>query len=102
MSKHLAIKLVAHYDAYMRTTLTIDDDIAERLREQARLHERTFKQVVNDTLRRGLSPDTREIPKPQYRIVPNRSALVPGIDPTKLNQINDQLEAEAFGAPSAI
>lgn len=86
----------------MRTTLTLDDDVAAKLREQARLHDKTFKQVVNDTLRRGLSPDTQEIPKPEYRIVPNRSALVPGIDPTKLNQINDQLEAEAFGAPSAI
>lgn len=86
----------------MRTTLTLDDDVAAKLREQARLHEKTFKQVVNETLRRGLSPDTQEIPKREYRIVPNRSALVPGIDPTRLNQINDQLEAEAFGAPSAI
>ena len=52
--------------------------------------------MVNDTLRLGLSPDTREIPKPQFQIVPNRSALVPEIDPTKLKQIGDQLEAECF------
>ena len=87
----------------MRTTLTLDDDVAERLREQARLQDRTFKQVVNDTLRRGMSPDVGDIPTPEYRIVPNHSALAPGIDPTKLNQLNDQLEAETFGgAPSAI
>jgi len=86
----------------MRTTLTLDDDVAEKLREQARLQDRSFKQVVNDALRRGMSPEIREDPGPKYRVEPNHSALVPGIDPTKLNQINDQLEAEAFGAPSAV
>ena len=30
------------------------------------------------------------------RIVPNRSGLAPGVDPMKLNQLNDQLEAEDF------
>ena len=100
---HLDITIDTHYDVLMRTTLTLDDDVAERLREQARLQDRTFKQVVNDTLRRGMSPDAGDIPTPEYRIVPNHSALAPGIDPTKLNQINDQLEAETFGgAPSAI
>ena len=87
----------------MRTTLTIDDDIAERLREQTRLQDKTFKQVVNDTLRRGMSPDVRDIPTLEYRIVPNHSALAPGIDPTKLNQLSDELEAESFGgAPSPL
>ena len=87
----------------MRTTLTLDDDVAEKLREQARLLDRTFKQVVNDTLRRGMSPDVRKGSTPEYRIVPNHSALAPGIDPMKLKQINDELEAESFGgAPSAI
>ena len=46
----------------MRTTLTLDDDIADFLREQARLLGRPFKQVVNDVLRRGMSPVVREAP----------------------------------------
>ena len=91
-----------HYDASMRTTLTLDDDVAETLREQARLQDMTFKRVVNDALRRGMSPDKREAPAPKYRVVPNHSALVSGIDPMKLNQINDELEADAFGAPSVV
>ncbi len=85
----------------MRTTLTLDDDIADSLREQARLLNRPFKQVVNETLRRGMSPTVRAAPAPQYRVVPNRSGLAPGIDPPKLNQINDQLEVEDFAGPSA-
>ena len=80
----------------MRTTLTLDDDLAESLRELARLHDLPFKKVVNDTLRRGLSPATAHAAPPRYRVVPNRSGLVPGIDPLKLNQVYDQLEAETF------
>ncbi len=79
----------------MRTTLTLDEDIAASLKEQARLLGRSFKHVVNDTLRRGMSPSVREDPAP-YRVVPNRSALIPGVDPLRLNQLSDQLEAEDF------
>jgi cell division protein FtsB len=79
----------------MRTTLTLDDDIADSLREQARLLDKPFKQVVNETLRRGLSPAVKEHQAP-YRIVPIHSGFLPGIDPLKLNQLNDELEVEDF------
>lgn len=85
----------------MRTTLTLDDDIADALRERARNLDTSFKKVVNDTLRRGLSPLTHDTPSPEYRVAPNHSALAPGIDPLKLNQLNDQLEVETFTEPSA-
>ena len=82
----------------MRTTLTLDDDIADFLREQARLLGRPFKQVVNDVLRRGMSPVVREAPTP-YRVNPIHSGLAPGVDPLKLNQLNDELAVEDFTAP---
>ena len=85
----------------MRTTLTLDDDVADALRERARLLKIPFKQVVNDALRRGMSPGARKAPPPEYRVVPNHSGIISGIDPLKLNQINDQLDAEAFAAPRA-
>jgi hypothetical protein len=40
----------------MRTTLTLDDDVAAQLRRLARESGRPFKQVVNDALRAGLFP----------------------------------------------
>ena len=101
VSEHLAIIIVSHYDADMRTTLTIDDDIADALRERARLLDLPFKQVVNDALRRGMSPGTREAPSPEYRVVPRHSGFVPGTDPLKLNQINDQLDTDSFSVPGA-
>lgn len=78
----------------MRTTLTLDDDVADFLKDQSRLHNKPFKQVVNDVLRRGMTSSSRSPEPPPFKIVPNRSRLLPGIDPHKLNQLNDQLEAE--------
>ena len=85
----------------MRTTLTLDDDVADALRERAKLLNLPFKQVVNETLRRGLSPEAKKTSTPEHRSVPNRSAFAPGIDPLKLNQINDQIEAQDFGETGA-
>ena len=84
----------------MRTTLTLDNDIAESLKERARLLDMPFKQVVNDVLRRGMSPAIRET-QAEYRVTPNHSQLAPGVDPLRLNQLNDQLEAEDFTAQSS-
>ena len=80
----------------MRTTLTLDDDVADSLKERVRLLDVSFKQVVNDTLRRGLSPAGNDTTSPKYRVLPNHSGLVPSVDPLKLNQLNDQIEAETF------
>ena len=76
----------------MRTTLTLDDDLAEALKERARRADQSFSQVVNDTLRRGLSPALAEV-EPGYVVRPHRSGLRPGVDPLRLNQINDQVTA---------
>lgn len=38
----------------MRTTLTLDDDVAAKLRAEARKTDRSFRETVNEALRRGL------------------------------------------------
>ena len=43
----------------------------------------------------------REAPANQFRVVPISSGFVPGVDPLKLNQLNDQLEVEEFTGPNA-
>jgi hypothetical protein len=39
----------------MRTTLTLDDDVAEKLKAESRRAGRPFKEIVNETLRAGLT-----------------------------------------------
>ena len=82
----------------MRTTLTLDDDLAAALKEQARRADQPFKQVVNDTLRRGLSPALAEVESGSV-VRPHDSGFRPGVDPLRLNQLNDSLEVDEFADP---
>lgn len=84
----------------MRTTLTLDEDVADFLKAQSRLQDRPFKQVVNEVLRRGMAPAQQGPAPREFRVVPNRSGLVRGVDPLRLNQLNDQLEVDDFTAES--
>ena len=38
----------------MRTTLTLDDDVAAKLKRESQRAGRPFREIVNETLRRGL------------------------------------------------
>lgn len=81
----------------MRTTLTLDDDLARELKDLARVSDRSFKEVVNQTLRKGLSVgDKPATDLPPFEVKPHSSAFRPGIDLEKLNQLYDQLEMEDF------
>ena len=82
----------------MRTTLTLDEDVADFLRMQSQLQGKPFNQVVNDVLRQGMAPNSHGPAVPTFRIVANRSGLVSGIDPLRLNQLNDALEVDDFAA----
>ena len=78
----------------MRTTLTLDPDVAERLRQQTVTGQRTLKQVVNESLRIGLGLKRKPSERP-YKVITHNSPFRPGIDPAKLNQLADELEVEA-------
>lgn len=52
----------------MRTTLTLDDDVAARLRTAVKRERRPFRAVVNDALRAGLARiDERTVPRKPHR-----------------------------------
>lgn len=49
----------------MRTTLTIDDDVAYRLKKlQESEPSKPFKEIVNEILRRGLTGETSKTRRP--------------------------------------
>lgn len=81
----------------MRTTLTIEDDIAEALKDLARARGNSFKAVVNEVLRRGLT--TGEKPpadREPFTVASAAHGFRAGVDPLKLNQLVDELEVERF------
>jgi len=79
----------------MRTTLTLDPEIAERLQQEVALGQQSLKMIVNEALRKGLGLEPVIRAKP-YRVKVHSSPLVAGLDPGRLNQLVDDLEAEDF------
>jgi hypothetical protein len=61
----------------MRTTITLDDDVADALRRLARERRASFKQVLNESVRRGLAAAENVRP---YRVPSQPMGLRPGID----------------------
>ena len=81
----------------MRTTLTLDDDVAHQLSERARLTGATFKQLVNDALRAGLQAGQQPHEAlPPFQVTPRPGGFRTGVDMLRLNQLNDELETEEF------
>lgn len=81
----------------MRTTLTLDPDVVRLIEEQTHRQRKTFKEVVNDALRRGLSPGGgRRRDKPPYRVRVHSARLKAGLDKTGFNRLSDELEDAAL------
>jgi len=79
----------------MRTTLTVEDDLARRLKELARASGRSFKEVVNEAIRRGLSVVEDPPPElPRFRVRARACGFRAGIDPARLNQLYDEMELQ--------
>ncbi len=67
----------------MRTTLTLDDDVAVRVEREQRKRKVAFKTVINDLLRAGLdaTPTRRTPPKPfETRAVHLGPSLIGSLD----------------------
>jgi hypothetical protein len=79
-----------HHD--VRTTLTLDDDVAAKLKREVRQSGRAFRDVVNETLRRGLltaRPGQRQV----FRITPRSlGGLRPGLSVDNVEALLEQVE----------
>jgi hypothetical protein len=79
----------------MRTTLTIEPDVAQQIRRRMAQKKLPLKSVVNEALRAGLSSVEKE-KKARFVVEPHSCKFKAGIDMDKLNQLADELEAEEF------
>ncbi|MEX1049000.1 MAG: hypothetical protein WED15_05705 [Akkermansiaceae bacterium] len=79
----------------MRTTLTIEDDLAGLLRQKARELDKPFKAVVNSALRKGLAAEMEEVCQTVV-VRPHDFGDSRGLDADRLNQLADELEVEDY------
>lgn len=77
----------------MRTTLTIEPAIGERIRRRMRETDLTLKSVINEALREGLRVlETGRRMPPKFVVEPHDFGLRPGIDPDRIEQFADDLD----------
>ena len=80
----------------MRTTLTIDEDLAIQIEERRKSDGHSLKEVINALLREGLRADPQAAAPRPYRTRTFALRLRSGVDPMKFNQLADELETEAY------
>lgn len=75
----------------MRTTLNLDDDVANRLTDSARTSGRSISRVANDILRAGFMA-TKRRPKLEPYNMPVFDTGVPLIDVTEIAEALETLD----------
>ena len=76
----------------MRTALTIDDDVAEKLNEELKRTGGSFKQLVNDTLRTGLNL-RRQLQKPRkFKVRARDLGFKSGLNYGNTGELLEQIE----------
>jgi hypothetical protein len=79
----------------MRTTLTLDPDVAEQIRLAMKQRGKGLKTIVNEALRRGLCLERTEKAE-AFQVEAHDFGIVPGIDLDRMNQLVDEIEVDHF------
>ena len=79
----------------MRTTVTIDPEVEQLLKKAMRARGQSFKQVLNQALRKGLADVAGDSREPPFIIQARPMGLRAGLDPAHLNAIAGELEVDA-------
>lgn len=79
-----------HHD--MRTTLTLEDDVVEKLKREMHRRGTSFEETVNQCLRRGLEePRPENLTRP-FRVEPRSLGLRPGVQLDDVAGLLDALD----------
>jgi hypothetical protein len=77
----------------MRTTLTLDDDVAAKLKTEQSRAGLPFKEIVNETLRRGLARRRATARRQAFRVIArDLGGLRPGLSLDNVEELIEQAE----------
>ncbi len=80
----------------MRTTLTIDDDVARLVEEEVRRSGDTFKGTVNNLLRRGLTASRQPETGKPFEVTPLFMGLRPGLSYDCIAELLEEAEGPYY------
>jgi len=76
----------------MRTTLSLDDDVAAKLKDLCRRTGESFKSAVNRVLRDGLNARRVQKPEKPFRVEARALGLRPGVSLDNVAELLEQLD----------
>ena len=77
----------------MRTTLTLDEDVAAKLRAESHRAGRPFREIVNETLRRGLASRRVAAQRQSFKITArDLGDLKPGLSLDNVAELVEHVE----------
>jgi hypothetical protein len=85
-----------HHDACMRTTLTLDADVAAKAKRGASRLGKPFKSVINAALRIGLDEVLKPAAAKLYRTKSFPMGLKPGVSYDNIGELLAQVEGEDY------
>lgn len=81
----------------MRTTLTLEDDVAAKLREEMRRSGNSFKDLVNTLLRQALNKPPTPEARPSFRVRAHAMGQRPGLNYDSVGDLLEQIEGPLHG-----
>ncbi|MCI0607268.1 DUF2191 domain-containing protein [bacterium] len=76
----------------MRTTLTLDDDVAAKLKSESRKSGKSFRETVNDFLRIGLNSNKQTKPGKKFRVKTRNLYPREGLNFDNIGELLEQVE----------
>lgn len=81
----------------MRTTVTLEPDVTQKLHDLAHRTRSSFNAVLNEVIRRGLAAQERtDAGEAPFQVTPVAAGFRPSLDLGRLNQFADQLATDDF------
>lgn len=81
----------------MRTTLTLDEDVAAKLRAESSRAGRPFREIVNETLRRGLASRRSAARQQSFKVTArDLGNLKPGLSLDNVAELIEHVEGSLY------
>jgi uncharacterized protein (DUF4415 family) len=80
----------------IRTTVTLDEDVLERVKQESRERGHSFRETLNNLLRFALSAEKTPVPEQKpFKIRPfHDMGVFPGLNYDKMSELLDYAEAK--------
>ena len=78
----------------IRTTISLEEDILEKVKEESRQRGDSFKDTLNNLLRFALSAEKGKSDRQPFKIRPFNAKPIPGLNYDKIGELLDYAEGE--------